>query len=246
VPCILAVTCLHELYPASWTEHPADPLAVPAIARAFAQLQRDFAGCVDQALLLDFTLEADGFNPVFYGLTELVTGLADRLPEAESRAMAQLLGDHAAGDQISHLYRDAARRYILSFSMMAGTLAAVPLPLATMPVLTALQVAMVGAVGQLYGQTLNPSQAGGVVSALAGGFLAQAIGRELVKFIPGLGSMIAASWATAYTWALGEAACVYFGDLVGGRTPDPARIQAAMGDAFAQAQARIKAGQAVG
>jgi uncharacterized protein (DUF697 family)/predicted GTPase len=246
VPCILAVTCLHELYPASWTEHPTDPLAVPAIARAFAQLQRDFAGCVDQALLLDFTLEADGFNPVFYGLTELVTGLADRLPEAESRAMAQLLGDHAAGDQISHLYRDAARRYILPFSIMAGTLAAVPLPLATMPVLTALQVAMVGAVGQLYGQTLNPSQAGGVVSALAGGFLAQAIGRELVKFIPGLGSMIAASWATAYTWALGEAACVYFGDLVGGRTPDPARIQAAMGDAFAQAQARIKAGQAVG
>jgi uncharacterized protein (DUF697 family)/GTP-binding protein EngB required for normal cell division len=243
VPCILAVTCLHELYPPDWTEHPADPLTVSAVARAFEQLQRDFSGCIDSAILIDFTLELDGYSPVFYGLSQLVNALADRLPEAESGAMAQLLTDHAAGDQISDLYRDAARRYIVPFSIMAGTLAAVPLPLATMPVLTALQVTMVGAIGKLYGQTLNPSQAGGVVSAMAGGFLAQAVGRELVKFIPGLGSMIAASWATAYTWALGEAACLYFGDLMGGRTPDPARIQAAMQDAFGQAQARLKAGQ---
>jgi uncharacterized protein (DUF697 family)/GTP-binding protein EngB required for normal cell division len=246
VPCLLAVTCLHELYPADWTEHPVDPLTVSAIGRAFEQLQRDFEGCIDQAVWIDFTLESDGYSPVFYGLTKFVTALADLLPEAESQAMAQLLNDHAAGTQISDLYRDAARRYILPFSIMAGTLAAVPLPLATMPVLTVLQVTMVGAIGKLYGQNLNPSQAGGVVSAMAGGFLAQAIGRELVKFIPGLGSMIAASWATAYTWALGEAACAYFGDLMGGRTPDPARIQAAMQESFSQAQVRLRSGQGEG
>jgi uncharacterized protein (DUF697 family) len=95
---------------------------------------------------------------------------------------------------------------------------------------------MVGALGQLYGQKLSPSQAGGVVSAIAGGFLAQAIGRELVKFIPGFGSVIGASWASAYTWALGEGACVYFGDLMGGKKPDPQRIQAVMRDSFKAAK----------
>ena len=79
-----------------------------------------------------------------------------------------------------------------------------------------------------------------MVSAIAGGFLAQAIGRELIKFIPGLGSVIAASWAAAYTWALGEGACVYFGDLMGGKKPDPQKIQAVMRTAFQAAQERFR------
>ncbi len=109
-----------------------------------------------------------------------------------------------------------------------------------MPVLTALQVSLVGLLGKLYGQTLTPSQTGGIVSAIAGGFLAQAIGRELIKFIPGFGSVIAASWAAAYTWALGEAACVYFGDLMGGKNPDPKRIQEAMRESFEAAKERFR------
>jgi uncharacterized protein (DUF697 family) len=127
-----------------------------------------------------------------------------------------------------------------AFAVIAATVAAVPLPFATMPVLTALQVSMVGLLGKLYGQTLSPAQAGGVVSAIAGGFAAQAVGRELVKFIPGFGSVIAASWAAAYTWALGEGACVYFGDLMGGKKPDPKKIQAAMAEAFTSAKIRFK------
>ncbi|PLZ53322.1 hypothetical protein CBP13_09440, partial [Fischerella thermalis WC441] len=68
----------------------------------------------------------------------------------------------------------------------------------------------------------------------------RAVARELVKFIPGFGSVIAASWAAAYTWALGEGACVYFGDLLGGKKPDPQKIQSVMQDAFKQAKARFK------
>ena len=124
--------------------------------------------------------------------------------------------------------------------LLAATAAAVPLPFATMPVLTALQVSMVGLLGNLYGQTISPSQAGGVVSAIGGGFLAQAVGRELIKFVPGLGSAIAASWVAAYTWALGESACVYFGDLMGGKKPDPQKIQGVMQEAFESAQERFK------
>lgn len=239
IPCLLAVTCLHEVYPPSVMDHPLYPPDLEEVLRPFEAMQLTFAGVCDRAVMIDFTLEEDGFTPVFYGLDAFRDAIADLLPEAEARTIHQLL-DRTMGDRLSTLYRDAGRRYILPFSVMAATLAAVPLPFATMPVLTALQASMIVLLGQLYGQVLTPSQAGGVVSAIAGGFLAQAIGRELIKFIPGFGSVVAASWAAAYTWALGEAACVYFGDLMGGKKPDPARIQATMRESFQEAKERFK------
>ncbi len=239
VPCLLVVTCLHEVYPSGVTDHPPYPPTYEDLQRAYNAIQQTFAGLYDQSVLIDFTLEEDEFTPVFYGLEALINTLAELLPEAEARTIHQLL-DQTATQQLGNLYRDAGRRYILPFAIMAATLAAVPLPFATMPVLTALQVSLVGLLGKLYGQTITPSQAGGIVSAIAGGFLAQAVGRELIKFVPGLGSVIAASWAAAYTWALGETACVYFGDLMGGKKPDPKKIQAAMQESFAAAKERFK------
>ena len=239
IPCILAVTCLHELYPPEITEHPINPLADENIKRAFEAITKDFTNLYDRAVLIDFTLETDGYNPVFYGLDSFRDNLAELLPEAESQAINQLI-DETASNQIGNLYRDVARRYILAFSLIAGTVAAVPIPLATMPVLTTLQVSMVGLIGKIYGQIISPSQAGGIVSAIAGGFFAQAIGRELIKFIPGFGSVVAASWAVAYTWALGEGVCVYFGDLMGGKKPDPQKIQQVMQEAFNTAKDKFK------
>jgi len=72
--------------------------------------------------------------------------------------------------------------------------------------------------------------------------MAQMVGRELIKFVPGFGSVVAATWAAAYTWALGEGACVYFGDLMGGKKPDPAKIQQTMNQSFQEAKARFKGG----
>jgi uncharacterized protein (DUF697 family)/GTP-binding protein EngB required for normal cell division len=246
IPCLLAVTCLHEAYPSTVVNHPKYPPDYEAVNRAFETIQKDFKQLCDaygkrsyRAILIDFTLEEDGYNPTFYGLETLTATLAELLPEAESRTIYQLL-DNNAGEELGNLYRDTARRYLLAFSTIAATLAAIPLPFATMPVLTALQISLVGLLGKLYGQTLSPSQAGGIVSAIAGGFFAQAVGRELIKFIPGFGSLIAASWAAAYTWSLGEGACVYFGDLMGGKKPDPNKIQLVMKEAFASAKEQFK------
>lgn len=239
IPCLLAVTCLHEVYPPGTLDHPAYPPDYQEVNRAFAAICSDFAGLYERPLLLDFTLEEDGYTPVFYGKEALRDALGDLLPEAEAGAIYQLL-DEKAGRQIGDIYRDVGRRYILAFAIAAATVEAVPLPFASMPVLTALQVSMVTLLGKLYGQTLTRSQAGGIVSAIAGGFLAQALGRELIKFVPGFGIAIAASWAAAYTGALGEAACVYFGDLMGGKKPDPQKIQLVMKEAFQTAKERFK------
>jgi uncharacterized protein (DUF697 family)/predicted GTPase len=240
IPCLLAVTCLHEVYPPGTADHAAYPPDYEEVNRAFTTIGQAFAGLCDRSVLIDFTLEEDGYTPVFYGLEAIRDALAELLPEAEARAMYQLLDREEAGKQLGNIYRDVARRYMLAFAIMAAALEAVPLPFASLPVLTALQVSMVGLLGRLYGQTLTPSQAGGVVSAIASGFLARAVGRELIKFIPIMGSVIAASWAAAYTWALGEGACVYFGDLMGGKKPDPKKIQSVMQDAFKTAQERFK------
>ena len=239
IPCLLAVTCLHEVYPNPTDDHPEYPPEYEEINRAFTAIQENFEKLSDRSVLIDFTLEEDDYNPVFYGLEVFRDSLAELLPEAEARTIYQLL-DEQASKQLGNIYRDVGRRYILSFTIMAATAAAVPLPFATMPVLTALQVSMVGLLGNLYGQTISPSQAGGVVSVIGGGFVAQAVGRELIKFVPGFGSAIAASWAAAYTWALGESACVYFGDLMGGKKPDPEKIQGVMQEAFESAKERFR------
>lgn len=240
IPVVLAVTCLHELYD-SGDEHSPYPPSQTAVQRAFGELKRSFEGLFDSAVMIDFTLEEDGYTPVFYGLEALLSVLSEQLPEAESNAIYQLLDQtDDATSQLGAIYRDVARRYISAFAVIAATLAAVPLPFATMPAITVLQVSMIVALGQLYGQRLSFSQAGGIASTIAGGFLAQAIGRELIKLVPGLGSVVAASWAAAYTWALGEGACVYFGDLMGGKKPDPDRIQTAMNAAFESAKKRFQ------
>jgi uncharacterized protein (DUF697 family)/predicted GTPase len=249
IPCLLAVTCLHEVYPSTQLDHPVEPTSIQSVDRAFTAIQQSFAGLFDRSVLIDFTLADDGYTPEFYGLETMREVLADLLPEAEARAMSQLLeADHAdltgdSGDKIGDIYRDVARRYILPFSIAAGTVAAIPLPFADLPVLTAIQVSMVGLLGKLYGQTLTRSQAGGVVSAIAGGFVAQLVARQLIKFIPGFGSVISASWAAAYTVALGEGACVYFGDLMGGKKPDPQQIQSVMAEAFTSAKEKFKVSQ---
>ena len=239
LPCLLAVTCLHEVYPPQVENHPSYPPDYEEVTRAYSAIQENFQELCDFSVLIDFTLEEDGYQPLFYGLEALTEALAELLPEAETNTIYQLL-DKSATQQIGNLYRDTARHYLIAFSSIAATLAAVPLPLATMPVLTALQISLVGLLGKLYGQNLTPSQAGGVISAFAGGFVAQTVGRELIKFIPGFGSVVAASWAAAYTWALGEGACVYFGDLMGGKKPDPQKIQSAMEKSFQSAKARFK------
>ncbi len=240
IPCLLVITCLHELYPPSQENHPPYPPTFSELEPAITALQAQFADITPHTVVVDFTLEEDGFEPVFYGLAALGETLESLLPEAEAGIIHQLLDDKAIAEQLGTVYRSVGRRSILPFAIMAATLAIVPFPFATMPVLIAIQTTMVVLIGRLYGQTLSPSQAGGILTTIGGGFLARLVGQQLIKFIPVLGNVLSASWSFAYTWALGEGACVYFGDLMGGKKPNPARIREAMQTSFQEAQAHFR------
>jgi len=87
IPCLLVVTCLHEIYPPEVDNHPIYPPEDPEIQRAFASLQEAFGNLCDRAILIDFTLEEDGYTPVFYGLENLRDTLAEMLPKAEAQAI---------------------------------------------------------------------------------------------------------------------------------------------------------------
>lgn len=240
IPILLALTCLHELYPPEVVNHPPYPPDLDQVQAALESIQNQFSPLSSRAIPLDFTLEEDGFTPVFYGLEALGASLEAALPEAEAKVIHDLLRQTDREDQLGSLYREVGRRYIAPFAVIAATLAAVPLPFATMPVLIAVQMTMVVLLGQLYGQTLSPSQAGGILTTIGGGFIARLVGQQLVKFIPGFGLVLSASWSAAYTWALGEAACVYFGDLMGGKTPDSDRIRQVLDETFLRAQEELR------
>lgn len=246
ISCILAVTCLHLLYPQN-ADHPEYPPDLEPINRAFIALKSDFGSTkkdrvlYDRAVLIDFTLEEDGFTPVFYGLDALQTAIAGLLPEAEAKIIRELVDrEQDLQKQLGDLYKGVALRYLSTYAVIAATISAVPLPFATMPVLTATQVSMVVLLGNLYGQTLSPTQAGGLITAIGGGFAAQILGRELIKLVPVFGSVVAASWAAAYTWALGEAACFYFGELMQGKKPNLKRVNEIMNEAFRTKQEQYK------
>ncbi len=63
IPCLLAVTCLHEVYPTTQTEHPEEATSIEAVDRAFTAIQQAFVGLFDRAVLIDFTLAEDGYTP---------------------------------------------------------------------------------------------------------------------------------------------------------------------------------------
>ena len=86
IPCLLVVTSVHEVYPATVDDHPPYPPGLEAVNRPYGAIAAPiFEDIADATVLIDFTLEEDGFKPpVFYGLEALRDALADLLPRGRS------------------------------------------------------------------------------------------------------------------------------------------------------------------
>ncbi len=116
---------------------------------------------------------------------------------------------HAAGPR-----RDVANLIVKSCSTIALTVGLAPVPLSDALLIAPLQVVMVSAVAHLGGQPWDRKAAVewlgsmGVVGGAGFGFRWAA--QQLVKFIPGAGSIVSASVAGAGTVALGQSAIAYF------------------------------------
>lgn len=236
-PVVLALTCLHEPRPQDQhpQPYPFDPLAVkegepPAVtgpvpddvARLVREQTAQFEGLVDRVVPVDLTRPEEGYADPNYGGETLKRVLIDALPGAYRSTFARVT---EVTTHLKDLHLRHAMPIILSYSSLAATAGAVPIPFADLLLLPAIQAKMVHSLGALYGQPLTATRFLEAATSLGMGLLARQAVREVVKFIPFVGSAAGAALAGASTYALGRAFCQYYQDVHEGHVPNPQALR---------------------
>lgn len=232
-PVVVAQTTLHEGCPLSWRDHPHPypfaastlPDTVPAdLARALAFQRSLFARIpVQRFVPLDFTLPEDGFTDPFYGREALLDALAEAHPHAAYQTLRQL---PQLTQELKSLHFRQAQPHILAYALAAGAVGAAPLPVADLPLISALQLKLLHTIASLYRQPLEVKTFLEVAGTVGLGVLFRQGARSLLKVVPGFGSAVSGLYAGAATYALGCALCFYYQVLFDGHLPRPEQLQA--------------------
>ncbi|GIW81028.1 MAG: kinase [Gemmatales bacterium] len=237
-PVLLALTCLHEAYPQQ--QHPmpypfqsgqdtnknderrvgvwtVSATAVPEALLACLEEQcRRFDGLFDRAVPVDLTRADEGFAEPNYGGDQLQSELLALLPHAYRQSLLML---EDAKEELQELYARRAMPYILSYSTMAATAGAMPIPWLDLLVLPGIQARMIYDIAKLYGQPVSGERFLELAGTLGiGMFVRQAV-REVVKLVPFAGSVAGSALAFASTFALGKAFCYYYRAVHQGHVP---------------------------
>jgi uncharacterized protein (DUF697 family) len=230
-PLIVAQTSLHEGYPTRSANHlqpypfSNDEIgpAVPADLRFSLLKQRQvFAGLNARFVPIDFTFPEDGYEPADYGIDALWDSIEAALPLG-LRAMLDL-------SRINDVYSKAAHPHIVSYAILAGCAAAIPLPAASLSTVVILQGKMFHSIASIYGLPLTRQSISEIVGAIGLGVLSGMGGRELLKLVPYYGQTVAAGMAGLYTatvsYALGKTLCFYFSHTKQGKALSPDALNA--------------------
>lgn len=232
-PVILALTCLHEVNPTDPhpVPYPFDPLAsapgqlsgVPEdLARLVAKQTEQFAGLVDRVVPLDLTRPEEGYDDPNYGGDALKKVLLASLPDAYRATFARLA---EVSDALKDIHLRHAVPVILGFSSLAASAGAIPVPFVDLLILPAIQARMVHALARQYGQPLDATRFLELAGSLGLGLAARQAVREVVKFIPFVGSAAGAALAGASTYALGRAFCEYYQAVHHGHVPNAGALR---------------------
>lgn len=244
-PVVLAFTCLHEAYPQQ--QHPslypyprhteaeggADHLAIgpwkidPAIVpeelrRSLGEQVRRFEGLFDAAVPVDLTRPEEGYTESNFGGDALKQALLDVLPGAYRQTLVTL---DEAQNSLQDLFLRRAMPHILGYSTLAATAGAIPIPWVDLLILPGIQTRMIYALAQLYGQPMDAKRFMEMASTLGTGFMMRQATREVVKFIPYVGSMAGGALAGTSTFALGKAFCYYYQRVHQGHVPQAADLK---------------------
>lgn len=136
-----------------------------------------------------------------------MTFLARELPNEARIEMVRIARDREAQTEI-------AQMLVKSTTAVCTAIGAQPIPLADLPILTALQLAMVSGIMYVSGRERSLRAATEFVGALGvnvgAGMLLREGTRALLKFFPGWGNVVCGVVAGAGTYSIGRAAIVYF------------------------------------
>jgi uncharacterized protein len=137
----------------------------------------------------------------------LMSLLAAELPNQAKIEMIRISRDR-------HAQLHVAQMLIKSTTAICAAIGAQPIPLADMPVLTALQVLMVSGIMYISGRERSLRAATEFIGALGAnvgvGMLLREGTRAMLKFLPGWGNVVCGMVAGAGTYAIGRAASAYF------------------------------------
>ncbi len=133
--------------------------------------------------------------------------LARNMPNEARVEMARIAGDRGVQGEI-------AQMLVKSTAAICAAIGAQPIPLADLPILTALQLVMVSGIMYISGRERSLRAATEFVAALGvnvgAGMILREGARALLKFFPGWGNIVCGAVAGAGTYAIGRAAIVYF------------------------------------
>ena len=133
--------------------------------------------------------------------------LARGMPNEARVEMARIAGDRAVQGEI-------AQMLVKSTTAICAAIGAQPIPLADLPILTALQLLMVSGIMYISGRERSLRAATEFVGALGvnvgAGMILREGTRALLKFFPGWGNIVCGAVAGAGTYAIGRASIGYF------------------------------------
>jgi uncharacterized protein (DUF697 family) len=197
--------------------------AVPeALQRSLEEQQRRFAGLVDRVVPVDLTRSIEGFTESNYGGEQLKQVVLDVLPAAYRQTLLTL---ETAKGELQDLFARHVLPHILGYSSLAATAGTIWVPWLDLLILPGIQSRMIYHLARLYGQPLSTKRFLEVASTLGLGVGLRQATRELIKFIPGVGSVAGAVLAGASTLALGKAFCYYYGAVLQGHVPQAADLR---------------------
>lgn len=133
--------------------------------------------------------------------------LARGMPNEGRVEMARIANDRAVQGEI-------AQTLVKSTTAICAAIGAQPIPLADLPILTALQLLMVSGIMYISGRERSLRAATEFVGALGvnvgAGMILREGTRALLKFFPGWGNVVCGAVAGAGTYAMGRASIAYF------------------------------------
>src|SRR5262249_16121827 len=101
---------------------------------------------------LDFTLPEDGFGDSLYGRDALLDALSAAHPHAMYQTLRQL---PQLTRELKDLHFRQAQPHIMAYALAAAAPAAAPLPVADLPVISALQFKLLHTIASIYHQRLG-------------------------------------------------------------------------------------------
>jgi uncharacterized protein (DUF697 family) len=200
---------LHEVNPARRDFRQGESL-LSASSKTKAQLQ---SALQEQPGIAEHLLQVVEIAPGESGASStndtqsFLALLARGMPNQARVEMARLAGDRAVQGEI-------AQTLVKSTTAICAAIGAQPIPLADLPILTALQLVMVSGIMYISGRERSLRAATEFVGALGvnvgAGMILREGTRALLKFFPGWGNVVCGAVAGAGTYAIGGASIGYF------------------------------------